>query len=114
MVISTICSIWTPEEYSALKISQRSASSLVETPKRGDKAAREKMEMVAKVEGIFENISYKPECERIDGDFAVVKVRRIMDGKRRKGRMYLQKFDGEWKIVWKYEYDRAKAARKGR
>jgi len=54
------------------------------------------------------------ELDTVDGDLAVVKVRRLMDGEMRKGRMYLQKFDGEWKIVWKYEYDRAKAARKGR
>ena len=53
------------------------------------------------------------ELETIDGDLAVVKVKRIMNGHRRKGRMYLQKIDGEWKIVWKYEYDRAKASRKG-
>lgn len=54
------------------------------------------------------------ELDTVDGDLAAVKVRRLMDGKRRKGRMYLQKFDGEWKIVWKYEYDRAKAAMEGR
>ena len=54
------------------------------------------------------------ELDTVDGDLAVVKVRRLMDGSRRKGRMYLQKIDGEWKIVWKYEYDRAKAAREGR
>ena len=51
--------------------------------------------------------------ETVDGDLAVVKVRGPRAGKVRKGRMYLLKFDGEWKIVWKYEYDRAKAARKG-
>ena len=51
------------------------------------------------------------ELDTVDGDLAVVKVRRLMAGYMRKGRMYLQKFDGEWKIVWKYEYDRAKAAR---
>ena len=52
--------------------------------------------------------------ETVDGDLAVVKVRGPRAGKVRKGRMYLRKFDGEWKIVWKYEYDRAKAAREGR
>ncbi len=54
------------------------------------------------------------ELDTVDSDLAVVKVRRLMEGRRRKGRMYLRKIDGEWKIVWKYEYDRAKAARKGR
>ena len=50
------------------------------------------------------------ELESIDGDLATVKVRRLMSGEYRTGRMYLRKFDGEWKIVWKDEYDRTKAA----
>ena len=54
------------------------------------------------------------EPESIDGDLATVKVRRLMSGEYRTGRMYLRKFDGEWKIVWKDEYDRAKAAGAGR
>ena len=80
---------------------------LKESEKRGDKAAREKMEMVAKVEGIFENISYKPECERIDGDFAVVDVLADVDGKPATTHVYLKKIDGKWKVINEEDYPKS-------
>lgn len=83
-------------------------AKLKKSEKDGDKTAREKMVMVAKIEGIFENISYKPECEKIDGDFAVVDVLADLEGKTTATtHVYLKKVDGKWKVINKADHDKA-------
>ena len=85
-------------------------AKLKKSEKDGDKTAREKMVMVAKIEGIFENISYKPECEKIDGDFAVVDVLANLEGKTATTHVYLKKVDGKWKVINKADYPKSEPA----
>jgi len=81
---------------------------LKESERKGDKTAREKMALVAKIEGIFENISYKVEGEKIDGDLAVVDVLADLEGKTTATiHIYLKKIDGKWKVVNKADHDQA-------
>ena len=83
-------------------------AQLKESEKHGDKTAREKMVMVAKIEGIFENISYRTEGERIDGDFAVVDVLADLEGKTTATtHVYLKKIDGKWKVINKADYPKS-------
>ena len=81
---------------------------LKESEKHGDKTAREKMALVAKIEGIFENITYKVQGEKIDGDLAVVDALADLEGKTTATiHVYLKKVDGNWKVVNKADHDKA-------
>ena len=90
------------------KKSAEELANLKDSEKYGDRTARKKMAMVAKIEGIFENITYKIEGEKIAGDRAVVDVIVEVQGKApATTNVYLTKVDGKWKVVKKSDYDQA-------
>jgi hypothetical protein len=80
-------------------------SELKQAAESGDKA---KKIQLAQVQKMFERISIEIKGENIDGEYAVIEVVRVLDGRTSVDKMYLKNVNGEWKLVAEEEYTPAK------
>ena len=84
------------------------AAKFAELKQAAESGNKAKKLQLAQVQKMFERISIEIKSENIDGEYAVVEVERVLDGRTSVDKMYLKNVNGEWKLVAEEEFAPAK------